>query len=83
MTQMYDVRDFPPPDGVRDRFRWARFSNPRYLLIGLTLFLVTLVVMPQPHRPTQALAAQLAADTARTAWEVTQRLATTTAHAVR
>lgn len=79
MTQMYDLRDFPHPDGIRDRFRWARWSNPPYLLIGLSLFLLTLVVMPRPHGPTQAAAAQLAADTARTAWEVTQRLQPTPA----
>lgn len=32
------------PDGIRDPFRWSRFSNPRFVLVGVFLALVVVLV---------------------------------------
>lgn len=45
MTEPFDLRDYAEPDDIRDRFNWARFSNPGFVAVGLVLSLGVFTVL--------------------------------------
>ncbi len=59
-------------DGIRDRFDWARFSNPRFVTTGLILVLALVVVAGQDRTArvrgrAVEVGAHVAAESVRTA----------------
>ena len=72
MQQVYYADEVYRSDGIRDPFRWARFSEPRFLFMGaLVVVVLVLASARDPHAGVagQALTvgSHVAAEAVRTA----------------
>lgn len=72
MQEVYYADEVYRRDGIRDPFRWARFSEPRFLALGG--FLVLIMILAGARDPRAAVAGEalevgshVAAEAVRTA----------------
>ncbi|MFT6399219.1 MAG: hypothetical protein ACJAYU_003984 [Bradymonadia bacterium] len=72
MQEVYYTDEVYRDDGIRDPFRWARFSNPGFIGVGFLLVLTMLFASSRDPGPSVAgqgleVGAHVAAEAIRTA----------------